>query len=288
MPWYLRLLAEARIHQAVNGEGADGGGGAAPAASGAAPENDDAAKPAGQEGGDAPAAAADGDAEKPTDREAKLLKETMQRKERIKELETQLQAFGDVTPDRIKALVEAETARQAEEANREKADLEARGEFDRLKEMMATEHQTTLTAKEQELNELRELNATLVKSIEEMTVGSDFGNSKFIADELLLTPTKARVIYGQHFEVKDGKVIGYDKPAGAKDRTALVGGDGNPLSFDVALRKLVEADPDRDSLIRAKAKPGAGSAKPEAGAPEKTVASGVSRISVGLASLNSD
>lgn len=281
MPWFAKYNADRRLMNAAGNEGAEGGGGAATAEGGEAPVEAPVEAPA-AEGGEAP------EGDKPTDREAKLLKETMQRKERIKELESQLQAFGDVTPDKIKALLDAETARQAEEANREKADLEARGEFDRLKEMMAAEHQATLSAKDQELNELRELNASLVKNIEEMTVGSDFSNSKFIADELLLTPAKARVIYGQHFEVKDGKVIGYDKPVGAKDRTALVGGDGNPLSFDVALRKLVEADPDRDSLIRAKAKPGAGSAQPEAGAPEKTVASGVSRISVGLASLNSD
>tara|TARA_B100000929_G_scaffold290026_1_gene282310 strand:- start:420 stop:1259 length:840 start_codon:yes stop_codon:yes gene_type:complete len=279
MPWYLKLLADARIMDAAGDEGGEAGGGAVSgegAPGGEAPAN---------EGGEAPA---NEGGEKLSDREAKLLKETMQRKERIRELEAQVQAFGDVTPDQIKSLLEAEAARKAEEANREKADLEARGEFDRLKEMMANEHQLTLSAKDQELNELREINASLVKNLEEMTVGADFGNSKFIADELLLTPSKARVVYGQHFDVKDGKVVGYDKPAGAKDRTVLVGGDGKPLSFDDALRKIVAADPDRDSLIRAKAKPGAGSAQPEAGAPEKPVAAGVGRISVGLASLSSD
>lgn len=279
MPWYLKLLTDARIMEAAGDEGGEAGGGAASgegAPGGEAPAN---------EGGEAPA---NEGGEKLSDREAKLLKETMQRKERIRELEAQVQAFGDVTPDQIKALLDADAARKAEEANRAKADLEARGEFDRLKEMMVKEHQLTLSTKDQELNELREINATLVKNLEEMTVGADFGNSKFIADELLLTPSKARVIYGQHFDVKDGKVVGYDKPAGAKDRTVLVGGDGKPLSFDDALRKIVAADPDRDSLIRAKAKPGAGSAKPEAGAPEKPVAAGVGRISAGLASLNSD
>ncbi|BBI61682.1 DUF6651 domain-containing protein [Vreelandella sulfidaeris] len=298
MPWYLKLLADARIHQAAGNEGEGGGGGAATGGEGAGSNSGEGDKPAGGEG-EKPAAGGEGEkpaegdkpkegGEKPTDREAELLKETMKRKERIKELETQLQAFGEVTPDQIKTLLEAENARKAEAAQREKDDLEKRGEWDRLKDMMATEHQTVLSAKDTEIAELREANAAMVKSLEDMTVGADFGNSKFISEELLLTSSKARVIYGSHFEVKDGKVVGYDKPAGAKERTMLVDGNGSPMSFDTALRKLVDADPERDSLIRSKAKPGTGSAKPEAGAPEKTVSPGVGRISAGLASFNLD
>lgn len=293
MPWFAKFNTDRRLMNAAGEEGGEAGGGAAGSegespAEGGAQAGAEGEKPA---EGEAPAGSegeppAEGG--KPTDREAELLKETMKRKERIKELETQLKAFGDITPDQIKSLLDAENARKAEAAQREKEDLEKRGEWERLKEMMATEHQTVLTAKEQEIAELREANALMVKNIEDMTVGSDFSNSKFISEELLLTPSKARVVYGSHFEVKDGKVVGYDKPAGAGERTMLVDGSGNPLSFDAALRKLVDADPDRDSLIRSKAKPGAGSAKPEAGAPEKTVSPGVGRISAGLASFKFD
>lgn len=293
MPWFAKFNADRRLMDAAGDEG-DAGSGAAGSqdapkgdkgaeGGGGAPESGDADnKP-----GDAPEGDKPEDDNKPTDREAELLKETMKRKERIKELEEQLKAFGDITPDQVKALVDADKARKAEEAEREKQELEKRGEFDRLREMMVQEHEKVLSAKDQELSELREANAQLVSQIEDMTVGASFSNSQFIAEEMLLTPSKARVVYGNHFEVKDGQVVGYDKPAGAKDRTMLVDGRGNPLGFEDAIKKLVDADPERDSLIRAKAKPGAGSSKPEGGTPQKSVPKGVGRIAVGLASLDS-
>jgi hypothetical protein len=51
----------------------------------------------------------------------------------------------------------------------------------------------------------------------------------------------------------------YDKPAGAKDRAPLVDAKGDPLPFDAAIAKLVDADEDRDSMKKSKMKPGSGS-----------------------------
>lgn len=292
MPWFAKFNADRRLMNEAGAEG-DAGGGAAGSQDApegdkggeGAPESGDAADKAGDKApeGDKPEG---GEGDKPTDREAKLLKEVMAKKQAMKELETKLAAFGDVTPEQIQSLVEAEQARKAEKAEREKQDLEKRGEFDRLREMMVQEHEKVLSAKDQELSELREANTQLVKNIEDMTVGANFSNSQFISEEMLLTPSKARVIYGNHFEVKDGQVVGYDKPSGAKDRTMLIDGRGSPLGFEDAIKKLVDADPERDSLIRAKAKPGAGSSKPEGGTPQHTVPKGVGRIAAGLASLN--
>lgn len=293
MPWFAKFNDDRRLMNAAGDEGAAAGGGGGEAGSegeaggekptGEAPKDGEA--PTGKEG--EAAEKPTGDAEKPTDREAKLLKEVMTKKQAMKDLETKLAAFGDVTPEQIQSLVDAENARKAEEADREKATLEKRGEFDRVRDMMVQDHEKVLSTKDQELSELRDANTSLLKSLEDMTVGADFSNSQFIGEELLLTPSKARVIYGSHFEVKDGQVVGYDKPAGAKDRTTLVDGRGEPLAFEDAIKKLVDADPERDSLIRAKAKSGAGSQKPEGGTPKTTVASGLDRITVGLNSLKS-
>ncbi|WP_052704250.1 DUF6651 domain-containing protein [Halomonas sp. S2151] len=290
MPWFAKYNADRRLFDAVKGEGeAAGSAGSQDAADGAKGEGGVA------ENGDAADAKAENnkgegdkgqEGAKPTDQEAKLLKEVMAKKTQLKELEGRLNAFGDVTPERVQELIEAESARQAEQAEREKQDLEKRGEFDRLREMMVSEHEKVLSTKDQELQELREANAQLLGRLDDMTVGSSFSNSPFISEELLLTPSKARVVYGNHFEVKDGQVVGYDKPAGAKDRTVLVDGRGEPLGFEDAIRKLVEADPERDSLIRAKAKPGAGSNKPEGGSPQTSIPSGVGRIAAGLSSLS--
>ncbi|MCY1309996.1 hypothetical protein D9M70_601460 [compost metagenome] len=105
-----------------------------------------------------------------------------------------------------------------------------------------------------------------------------------------MTPSKARVIYGQHFDLVDGKVVGYDKPRGAANRTALVDSLGEPVQFEEALRKIVEADPDKDHLLKAKVKPGAGSGNrvtpSSAGKQDtKTDASSFDKIAAGLKSL---
>ncbi|MFP5300029.1 DUF6651 domain-containing protein [Cobetia sp. SIMBA_158] len=284
MPWFMKFLNNS-LMDAATSEGSAGG----TAGSQEAPEGKPAIGDSAENGGagddkSGEKAEDKSEADKPTDREAQLLKEVMAKKQLAKDLEAKLKAFGDVTPERIQSLITAEQERQAQEAEREKQDMEKRGEWDRLKETIVGEHQKVLGEKDNQISELLEKQSALSKQIEDMTIGSDFSNSQFITNELLLTPSKARVVYGSHFEVKDGQVVAYDKPAGAKDRTMLVDGRGEALNFDAAIKKLVDADPERDSLIRAKAKPGVGSNKPEAGAPSKSVAAGVSRISAGLAS----
>ncbi len=65
-------------------------------------------------------------------------------------------------------------------------------------------------------------------------------------------------------------MVGYDKPRGAQNRTALVDQYGNAIAFDHAMRKIVEADPEKDHLLRSKVKPGAGSSSSKQGASTST------------------
>ena len=57
----------------------------------------------------------------------------------------------------------------------------------------------------------------------------------------------------------DGQVVAFDKPRGAQNRTQLVDASGEALGFEAALKKIVDGDPDRDSIVRSKAKQGADS-----------------------------
>jgi hypothetical protein len=77
-------------------------------------------------------------------------------------------------------------------------------------------------------------------------------------------------------------VVAYDKPAGATDRTVLVDGSGNPLSFDKAIERIVDADPDRDTLRKSKMRAGAGSNN-DGGKPPVNIGSGRERIQAALA-----
>jgi hypothetical protein len=200
--------------------------------------------------------------------DAKLLKEVMKLKSKVADSETalreareRLSSYDGVDAAKAKQLLEKEkdTERQA---------AESRGEYDRLVKQMGERHTEEMKVANAALAVANGSTSVLQLQIAELTVGNAFGVSQFVAGDLTLTPSKARVIYGNHFEFKDGRVVGYDKPVGASERTVLVDSTGEPLVFDDAMRKLVDADPDRDQLLRSKAK---------AGASSSTVAKGSAR-----------
>lgn len=253
----------------------------------------------GASGADAAALAAQNDATKgtkPSDAEAKLLKEVMEKKEALKEakqaaeaeaakakeLAEKLAAFDGIDLGQVKELLK-------EKAEKEQAELEKRGEWDRLKAQMVESHKTELeAAKAAQSGAVTELTEKLSKreqEITELTIGRSFSESNFIREALTLTPSKARVIYGAHFELKDGKVVAYDKPAGSSERTPLVDGNGDALPFDKAIEKLVDLDSDRDNLLKSKIRAGAGSDNdPTSKVKDKTPElKGLSRISHALA-----
>ena len=194
-----------------------------------------------------------------TKQDEKLLAEVMEKKEKLRkaqgEIETlrkQLDGYGSIDPKEIQALLKREKEAQQKAA-------EARGDFEQAKKMMAEEHKRDIEAREKEIAELKEKLGYSAATIDNLTLGSNFANSNYIKDNLILTPTKARALYGSYFDIKDGQVIAYNKPAGAADRAPMVDGSGNPYDFDTAFQKIIEADPDRDTLVRSKTKEGAGS-----------------------------
>lgn len=264
------------------GEGKDLGGDDGAAAANATTEVAKKAAPEAPE--------ADKGVARPSDAEAKLLKDVMKQKARTAELEAELTSAKAAL--KLTEGIDLEKARsmlaEQEEAERKRA--VAAGEFDRLTKQMGERHTTEKTTMTQQIEEANRGNSALKQQIAELTVGSAFTQSRFVADELTLTPSKARVIYGPHFEYKDGKVVGYDKPASASDRTVLVSAAGEPLSFEDAMLKIVEADPDRDQLIRSKMKSGAGSNTAPKGAKhvaanQQASLSSVDKITAGLKHL---
>lgn len=208
----------------------------------------------------AAAAAAAAAKPKPTDAEAKLLREVMQAKEKaektnkeLAEANRRLKDFEGIEPEKVRALLKAQ-------ADAETAQLEARGDYERLKKQMVEAHTAEKSVLSQQIEMANATNASLQQQIANLTVGQAFAASDFVLNDLTLTVNKARVIYGSQFEFVEGRVVGFDKPAGAADRTMLVDGSGEPLKFDEALRKIVDADPDKPQLLKAKSKPGSGSA----------------------------
>ena len=191
---------------------------------------------------------------------ADLLKESMKRKGNEQTLKEKLAQFGDVDPERVKALLQAEAESEKQRKASEEAELLRRGEFDAVKKQMVEAHDAEVADLRAQLELAQNEANSLKRGLIEKTVGTSFGESNFLREKVLMTPAKARVIYGSHFEVnEDGQVVGYDKPAGAKDRTILVDGSGNPLSFELAIERVLRADPEADALLRSEAQPGVGS-----------------------------
>lgn len=226
------------------------------------------------------------DKSKVSDKEAELMREVMSKKETITDLKSKLEnlekavaKFDGLDPEAAKAALS-----EKEKAEQEK--LEKRGEWDRLKEQLLEKHQKTVDEKDQTIADLKsQLNGANEQN-QKLTIGHSFDSSSFIQDEMVLTSSKARVIYGNHFEVEDGEVVAYDKPAGASERTMLVNDKGDPLDFNSAIKVLVEKDPEHESLIKSTVRKGADSKTTDEKADDKEeVISSQEKISSGIGDL---
>jgi hypothetical protein len=195
----------------------------------------------------------------PSDEDKKLLKEVMKKKERIEALEAQLKQFEGIDPAEFRKLTSEKKEAEKAKKEAEKKAAEAAGDFDRVKQMMLEEHKKELDAERAVSEELRKALKGREREIDDLTIGQTFAASHFVREELVLTPNKARVVYGAHFSREEGKLVAYDKPDGESNRTKLVDSRGEALSFDAALKKIVEADSDRDHVLKSKLQIGANS-----------------------------
>lgn len=273
-------------YMAPAGDNEGGGGQISAEAAAAALAATVAANAAAVEAEAAAAALAAGGVKKPSDEEARLLKENMKKKAdlvtaatELAKLQGQLKAFEGIDPEAVRKLL-------GEQRSAEEAQLLAKGDFERLKARMAEEHGKETTALKAQLAELQSSLGKASGAINELSIGTQFGQSKFITEDMTMTPSKAKIVYASHFDLEDGKVVGYDKPRGDAKRTALVDQYGNAVGFDDAMRKIVEADPEKEDLLRSKVKPGAGSdSKKTTPVVPGASTDSMSKISAGLKSI---
>lgn len=234
---------------------------------------------------------------KPSDREAQLLKESMSRKEKIGQLEARLAEFEGIDPKAFREMQERLQAFDQKERDQVNAKLVEQGRFDEALASMRAEHEGVLNqvrtqsaaelqAATQEREQLKAQLSAYQAQIEDLTVGAAFGNSAFIREELVqaMNPERSRRLYGDHFDIVEGKVVGYDKPRGQDGRVPLVDKDGQPVSFDEAFKRVLSSQSDYETLIRSSAKPGAGSGTRDDKAtdPTQKIGTGVNRITAAL------
>lgn len=266
-------------------DGAGGGGGGSDDDDGN--DNDDDA--GGDQGGSDDDAGGEGKDKggKPSDTEAKLLKEVMKLKKQAKdatkaakEAADRLKDYEGIDPAEVREL-------KAKKDEADRAELEAKGEYQRILDQVKQQSEERVNAEKTRADTLAEQLAAAQRTIDELTVGQSFANSKFLSENTVLSGSKARILYGAHFEIEDGVLTAYDKPAGSKDRTPLVDADGEPLSFEAAIEKIVRADPDFERFAKSKLKPGAASTQSntERREEQKSSLKGVSLIAANLGKL---
>lgn len=274
-----RLLARGAIHFVTdpNLEAGGGGGGgddeaaAAVAAAAAAKAIADAAAAADEEEGEDDKSGG----EKLSTTERELLAESMGRKAKIKQLnadldalkaqaaqkDTQLAKFTSTLGDID--LAEVATLISDKKAAATKA-LEDRGEYDRILEQIRVKNEETTAELVAKVTTLTAEKSSLAEIIDEMTLGRSFNESPYIRETSTLPASISRKEFSKHFELKDGELVAYDKPAGAKDRTPLVDASGKFEPFEAAIKFLYEKHPEAKTLIKSALKPGS-RAKPTDG-----------------------
>jgi hypothetical protein len=108
---------------------------------------------------------------------------------------------------------------------------------------------------------------------------SDKFNSSEVAKSLIYDPSDAAIIFGQNFEIENGNVVGKLNGNIIYSREK----PGEPAGFDEALQAMIDARPNKDSILKSNVKPGAGT-PPGSGVPGDDGAgnSAVDNISQGL------
>lgn len=205
-------------------------------------------------------------ANKLSDKEYEFLTDALKHKKAAREAQkaleeanARLKDFDGLDAAAIKKLV-ADQKKAADDAKAaELKAAEAAGDVERIKKMMGEEHNKVVSTLEAKLAEKDAAINGAQKTIEDLTVGAAFSQSAYIRDELVYTPADARALYSSHFDVVNGKIVPFDKPRGESGRTQLVDASGKALPLDAALKKIIDARPDRDRLVRSKIAPGAAS-----------------------------
>lgn len=174
---------------------------------------------------------------------SRLNREAQGHREAKEALEGQVRAFEGITdPDAARKALETV-------ANLDAKKLIDAGEVEKVKAQISEIYQSQLdeaNAKKQELEQ---------RLYGEM-IGSAFNGSKFIADKLAIPVDYVRARFERNLKVEDGQIVAYDAHG---QKILSRESPGALASFDEAIEHLVNADPHKDSILKAPGAAGMGS-----------------------------
>lgn len=177
----------------------------------------------------------------------RAVSESIQRKEKIQDLEKQLKNYEGIDdPQKAKDALE-------KVQNLENKDLIDAGKAEEMKQQIKDQYENKISEKDQALSERDQ-------QIHNLVVSNAFASSQVVNEKTILPPDVAEAYFGKHFKVENGQAVAYDQngnPIYSKDKP------GEPASFDEALDHLVENHPQRDRLL--KGSPGGSGSGPGGG-----------------------
>ena len=129
-----------------------------------------------------------------------------------------------------------------------------KAEADRIKEIQQAADRTLQEQLAKRDEDHKKVVDGLRGEVYDLRVGQQFSASKFLKDETVYTPQKAKKVWGDSFKVEEGAVVGYfnGKPIYSREKP------GEYAGFEEALRYMIENDSERDSILRSQAGGGSG------------------------------
>lgn len=189
-----------------------------------------------------------------------LQTESRDRKKALKAAKEELEKYTELEIDAEKYPAWKEKADKALDVmqNLDDKKLIEANKVDEIKQQVRDELTAEKDRVEKQFKKLLQEKNDQVKQtssqIRELVVDNQFHSSKYIGDDLVITPKMARKIFGENFKVEtaDNKTmaVGYMDSEPIMSRSNV----GQYASFDEALKQMIESDADRDAYIRVDSK----------------------------------
>lgn len=155
--------------------------------------------------------------------------------------EAKLAEYGDITPDAAKK--NAATLKDVDLSKMVNAD-----KLDEVRREVGQEYQ-------EKLDQEKQMNVNLQKSVDQMTLDNAFSQSKFFAENIATPLDMFSATFGPNFKVEDGKIVAYNAAGNKLNSTRNM---GELASFDEALEMMVETYPHKDKILKADDQRGSG------------------------------
>lgn len=186
-----------------------------------------------------------------------LQRENKTHREAKTDLEGKLKLLDGIDPDKYRQAVDSLSKID------QKKLIEA-GDVDKLRR----EIEDSFKGKyEPELNTAREELNKIKNQYNSEKLANAFNGSAYIRDNLAVPSDIARAAFGERFKVEDGKMIATD----AQGNTIYSRKNpGSPADFDEAIMQIIDAYPNRDSILKAANHQGTGGTN-SGGGPKRTI-----------------